>query len=530
MPGMRASVGPFHPLPVQRLVTDAARRLPDKTAIIDGDRRFTFRQLDETSDRLASALAAMGAGKGTIVGVLAPNCAEFEIAFFGILKAGATVTTINSGYREREIAAQLNASGAETVIVHKSLLDVYETAARAAPGARLAIVISEGSGNDDGFWGRIKRASGPVPNPEVDVRRDLAALPFSSGTTGLSKGVMLTHANLHCDVRQISDRQGEDNVIRSDDVVLVHLPLFHIYGMTALMQCSLYAGATQVMMGRFHVDDLLGLLSRHRVTALYTAPPVCLALSQAPEVEQYDLSALRFVMSGAAPMSAELQLRLSERLGATVFQGYGLTESSPVTHMDFTDARARPGSIGPPLPDTEQRVVDMESPDVVLGPGELGELLIRGPQVMMGYYNEPAATAATIGPDGWLHTGDLVKMDEDGYVYVLDRKKELIKYSGFQVPPAELEGLLLEHPAVADAAVIGKDDDEHGEIPKAFVVPKPGEAVTADELMTYVGERVATFKRIREVEFVDSIPKNASGKLLRRVLVEQERAKGGTAG
>ena len=422
-----------------------------------------------------------------------------------------------------------NASGAETVIVHESLLDVYETATRAAPGARLAIVISEGGGGD-GFWGRIERASGPVPNPGDRRAPRSSRAPVLQRDDGPIEGVMLTHANLHCDVRQISDRQGEDNVVRRDDVVLVHLPLFHIYGMTALMQCSLYAGATQVMMGRFHVDELLDLLSRHRVTALYTAPPVCLALSQAPEVEQYDLSALRFVMSGAAPMSAELQLRLSERLGATVFQGYGLTESSPVTHMDFTDARARPGSIGPPLPDTEQRVVDMESPDVVLGPGDLGELLIRGPQVMMGYYNEPAATAATIGPDGWLHTGDLVKMDEDGYVYVLDRKKELIKYSGFQVPPAELEGLLLEHPAVADAAVIGKDDDEHGEIPKAFVVPKPGEAVTADELMTYVGERVATFKRIREVEFVDSIPKNASGKLLRRVLVEQERAKGGTAG
>jgi len=218
-------------------------------------------------------------------------------------------------------------------------------------------------------------------------------------------------------------------------------------------------------------------------------------------------------------------MRIAERLGTKVIQGYGLTETSPVTHMDLTDARSKPGSIGPPLAGTEQRVVDMETGTKDLPPGELGELLIRGPQVMKGYYNEPEATAAAIDADGWFHTGDLVKADADGYVYVLDRKKELIKYSGFQVPPAELEGILLEHPAVADAAVIGKANIQSGEIPKAFVVKKEGAEITADELMEYVSTQVATFKRVREVEFVDAIPKNASGKLLRRVLVEQERAK-----
>ena len=522
---VRASIGPYTPAPVQRLVTDAAKRLPDKTAIIDGERRVTFRELDEYSDRFAAALAGIGVAKGDFVGILAPNCIEFQVAFFGILKAGAVVTTINSGYREREIAAQLNASGTALMVVHESLTEMAELAAKDTPNLKHSIVIEEGANDATSFWGLIERAASAPPTVDVDPDNDLAALPFSSGTTGLSKGVMLTHANLHANVRQIGERPGEETVVLEDDVVLVHLPLFHIYGMTALMQQALYAGATQVMMGRFDMELFLSLIAQERVTALYTAPPVALGLSLTPLIDQYDLSALRYVMVGAAPMSGELQQRVAERLNAKVIQGYGLTETSPVTHMDFSDERAKPGSIGPALADVEQRVVDMETGTQDLGPDELGELVLRGPNVMRGYYNEPQATADAIDQDGWFHTGDLVKIDEDGYVYVLDRKKELIKYSGFQVPPAELEGILLEHPAVADAAVIGKEDIEHGEIPKAFVVAKAGAEVTAETLMEYVAEKVATFKRVREVEFVDTIPKNASGKLLRRVLVEQERAK-----
>jgi len=307
-------------------------------------------------------------------------------------------------------------------------------------------------------------------------------------------------------------------------MVLVHLPLFHIYAMM-IMQQAIYAGSTQVMMGRFDMELFLPLIQEHRINVLFTAPPVGVALSQTPLVDDYDVSSLRFIMFGAAPMSAELQLRIQERMGTSVVQGYGLTETSPVSHMDFNDDRAKPGTIGPPLGDVEQRVVDMEDGVTDLASGELGELLLRGPNVMKGYYNEPEATANAITPEGWFHTGDLVTMDDDGYVTVLDRKKELIKYSGFQVPPAELEGILLEHPAVADVAVIGKENLETGEIPKAFVVKKAGANVTGEELMDYVADQVATFKRVREVEFVESIPKNPSGKLLRRVLVEQERAK-----
>jgi acyl-CoA synthetase (AMP-forming)/AMP-acid ligase II len=520
---IRPSVGPFKPEPVQRLVTAAAERWPERVAVIDGDRRYTFGELNETTNMFAVALASMDIGKGDFVGILAPNCTAFVVSFFGILKSGATVTTINSGYREIEVANQLRASGAATLIVHESLVDVATLAAKDVATLKQTIVIKEDAADASSFWGLIENATGTPPTFEVDPTEELAALPFSSGTTGLSKGVMLTHANLHANVRQLKDRD-EETAMRQGDMVLVHLPLFHIYAMM-IMQQAIYAGATQVMMGRFDMEVFLSLLQEHRISVLFTAPPVGVALSQTPLIDSYDVSSLRFIMFGAAPMSAQLQLRIEERMGTSVVQGYGLTETSPVSHMDFTDNRAKPGTIGPPLGDIEQRVVNMEDGVTDLKPGELGELLLRGPNVMKGYYNEPGATANAITPEGWFHTGDLVTIDEDGYVTVLDRKKELIKYNGFQVPPAELEGILLEHPAVADVAVIGKENLETGEIPKAFVVKKAGVSVTGEELMEHVGSKVATFKRVREVEFVDSIPKNPSGKLLRRVLVERERAR-----
>ncbi len=316
--------------------------------------------------------------------------------------------------------------------------------------------------------------------------------------------------------------------MRESDVILVHLPLFHIYGMNVLMNVAISAGATQVLMGRFDMELLLRLLSQHRVTMLFTVPPVVLGLTQEPRVSDYDLSSLRMGFSGAAPLSADLQARLQSSIGFPIIQGYGLTETSPFTNSDYMEPeRSRPGSVGPGAADTEEKVVDLETGTREVAPGETGELLIRGPQVMKGYFNNSQATAETITEEGWLHTGDIVRMDSDGYVWILDRKKELIKYKGFQVPPAELEGLLLENPAVADVAVIGKPDPEAGEIPKAFVVRKQGAQVSSEDLMSFVAGKVATFKHVREVEFVDAIPKNASGKILRRVLIEQERAKGG---
>ena len=524
----RVSLAPYESFPLQEALSRTASKLPDKVAVIDGERTFTYRQLDQYSDRYSAALAKLGVNKGDRVGLLTPNCVEFVIAFYGVIKSGAVATTINSGYREREVAHQVNDSGAEVLIVHQALLQTAEAARDASPGLNRLIVIKETSDDPESFWGLVEYAPATAPSVVIDPKEDLATLPYSSGTTGLSKGVMLTHFNLTSNLRQLNERPGEAAAFNENDVILVHLPLFHIYGLQVLMNGAIGVGATLVMMGRFDMELLLGTISRHRVTCLYTVPPVGIGLTLHPAVPKYDLSSLRVGLLAAAPSSEELQNRVQDAVGIPILQGYGMTELSPIVNIDYLEAdRIRPGSVGPAVADTEEKVVDLETGTKEVAPGELGELLVRGPQVMKGYYNNPEATAEAITEGGWLHTGDIVRMDPDGYVWVLDRKKELIKYKGFQVPPAELEGLLLEHPIVSDAAVIGKSDDEAGEVPKAFVVCKQGANPSEQDLMDFVASKVASFKRIREVEFVDAIPKNPSGKILRRVLIEQERAKSG---
>ena len=520
----RPSLAPYPEMPVQDLLSRSAERLPDKTAVIDGDRTFTYRQLEEMSDRFASALASSGTAIGDKIGVFAPNCVEFAIAFFGILKAGAVVSTVNSAYTERELAFQMNDCGATVLLVHETMLEVAEKAKGHGLDIRQMIVIKPGSQEPGSFWGLIEAASGAPPEFSIDPKVDVAALPYSSGTTGLAKGVELTHFNLTSNILQMEECQVENKLTSEDDVVLIHLPLFHIYGLQVLMNLSLSVGATLVMMGRFDMGELLGLLVRHKITQLCTVPPVGQGLTMVPGLKDLDLSSLRVVFLAAAPTSTDLQVRVSEVMGVPVVQGYGMTELSPASHIDFLDPqRNRPGSVGPLMADTEQKIVDLETGDTEVAPGESGELLVRGPQVMKGYFNNPEATAETITADGWLHTGDIVRADEDGYIWILDRKKELIKYKGFQVPPAELEGLLLGHPGIADAAVIGIHDEESGEVPKAFVVLKEGQSPSAEEIMEYISGQVATFKQIRQVQFLDAIPKNPSGKILRRVLIEQER-------
>ncbi len=523
---LRTSLAPYTPRPLQNLLTQAVSRFGNRIAVIDGDREFTYAQMGAYTDRFAAALAARGIGKGDKVAILAPNCVEFVIAFYGILEAGATVTTINSGYREREIAHQLNDSETETLIVHAALQRVADDARSEARGVRSRIVIGPESSDADSFWGLIENAPSSIPDVVIDPMLDVAVLPYSSGTTGLTKGVMLTHHNLAANTQQFTYRPREQAVIAADDVILTHLPLFHIYGMNVLMNGAIESGATQVMMGRFDMDDFLSLMSRHRVSMMFTVPPVGLGLTQYPRVPEYDLSSLRVGFFGAAPLSADMQTRIQDALGFPIIQGYGMTEASPVTHADFMEPDLiKHGSVGPALADTEHRVIDLDEGTTEVPLGEPGELLVRGPQVMKGYYNNAQATAETLTEDGWLHTGDIVRMDQDGYVWVLDRKKELIKYKGFQVPPAELEGVLLEHPGIADAAVIGKDDLESGEIPKAFIVRRPDSEISGEEVMSFVAGKLATFKHIREVEFIDAVPKNPSGKILRRTLIEQERSR-----
>jgi acyl-CoA synthetase (AMP-forming)/AMP-acid ligase II len=309
-------------------------------------------------------------------------------------------------------------------------------------------------------------------------------------------------------------------VLDDDEVVVAVLPFFHIYGMSVLMNAVLYNGATTVTMPRFDLAEFLRIVQDYKVTRAYLVPPIILALAKHPLVDEYDVSSLRLIWSGAAPLSANVEAAAAARIDGMVAQGYGLTETSPVTHTTLP-GQVRAGSIGFVLPNTEVRVIDTAT-GADLGVGEEGEIWIRGPQVMKGYLNNEAATRDCITPDGWFQTGDIGKVDADGYWYITDRLKELIKYKGFQVPPAELEGLLLKHPAVADAAVIPVADEEAGELPKAFVVRKAGHEADAEELMEFVAGHVASYKKIRKLEFIDEIPTSASGKILRRVLRDRE--------
>jgi acyl-CoA synthetase (AMP-forming)/AMP-acid ligase II len=504
------------------VLADAEER-GEVPALIDGPsgRTLTYAQLAGGVRALAAGLASRDFGKGDVLAVYMPNLPEYSLVFHGVASAGGTCTTVNPLYTANELSHQLTDSGAKILVTIAPFLDVANEAADSA-GVEDVFVVGEA----EGAAPLTDLLGDPAEAPDVDIDpdTDLAVLPYSSGTTGLPKGVMLTHRNLVANLLQIQDAYP----IEPDDVLIGVLPFFHIYGMTVIMNQGLMAGATIVTMPRFDLDQFLGLIEDHGVTRAYVVPPIALALGKHPAVEGRDLSSVRTIMSGAAPLGPELIGAVTERVECNVIQGYGLTETSPVTHTIRPDGENKPGTIGPPLADTECRIVDPESGEDV-GEGERGELWIRGPQVMAGYLNNPDATAATVDDEGWLHTGDIAVCDAGGFYSIVDRLKELIKYKGFQVAPAELEALLIGHPEVGDVAVVGVPDEEAGELPKAYVVPA-GDDLDTDALMEWVGEQVSPQKRIRLVEVTDEIPKSPSGKILRRVLVEQERERAASAG
>jgi acyl-CoA synthetase (AMP-forming)/AMP-acid ligase II len=441
---------------------------------------------------------------------MAPNLPEFAVVFHGVAMAGGVVTTINPTYTEREVHHQLLDSNARLLVTVAAFVDV---AAAACVGTGVSEIYVIGDAPEGSPARPLTELMGPPLAEQVPVAPDdLVVLPYSSGTTGLNKGVMLTHRNLVANIAQVLGPAE----IRQDEKFIAVLPFFHIYGMQVLMNTGLRAGATVITMPRFDLEQFLQLHMDHGITRSFVAPPIVVALAKHPLVDRYDLSALEQVFSAAAPLSAELAIEAGARLGCEVVQGYGMTELSPVSHLT-PPGQFKPGSVGVTAPNTELRLVNPTSGED-LGVDADGELWIRGPQVMKGYLNNPTATASTLDADGWLHTGDIGHVDADGHVYVVDRLKELIKYTGFQVPPAELEALLLTHPAVADAAVVGRPDDEAGEVPVGYVVLRDGHQVTEDEVATFVADQVAHYKRLGAVHFIDAIPKSASGKILRRLL------------
>lgn len=492
----------------------------DKPAIIDGvsGRVLTYSRLFEDVRRAATGLSARGLKKGDVLALLSPNVPEYAVAFHATTLLGGAVTPINPLCTEKEIREQLRDAGAKYLVASPSLAG---KAASTIDGTSVTdlFVFGAEAGGAKPFSALLEHEPDP-PRVEIDPREDVAALPYSSGTTGVSKGVMLTHHNMVANLAQI---EGTDHA-RNDDTLIGVLPLFHIYGMQVIMNFSLYIGATVVMLPRFDLEETLGAMQKYGVTLAHFVPPIMLALAKHPSVDNYDLSKLHTIFSAAAPLGREVAEAVASRLNCLVKQGYGMTEASPATHMIPHDARRnRPGSVGLAVPNMECKVVDVETGEEMEA-GSEGEICVRGPQVMKGYLNRPDATALTIDSEGWLHTGDIGYADEDGFFFIVDRAKELIKYKGYQVAPAELEALLVSHPAVADAAVVPSPDEEAGEVPKAFVVVKDGASLTPGEVMEFVASQVGPHKRIRRVEFTTEIPKSPSGKILRRILIARERA------
>ncbi|MFD7405093.1 4-coumarate--CoA ligase family protein [Streptomyces sp. NPDC059866] len=507
-------------LPIHEAVLGRAAEFGDAPALIDGTDGTTlsYEQVDRFHRRIAAALAEAGVRKGDVLALHSPNTIAFPTAFYAATRAGASVTTVHPLATAEEFAKQLRDSAARWIVTISPLLDIARRAAELAGGVREIFVCDSATGHRS----LIDMLASTAPEPQIDIDpvTDVAALPYSSGTTGIPKGVMLTHRQIATNLAQLEPAISAG----PGDRVLAVLPFFHIYGLTALMNAPLRVGATVVVLPRFDLEQFLAAIQNHRITGLYVAPPIVLALAKHPAVAQYDLSSLKYVISAAAPLDANLAAACSRRLNLPpVGQAYGMTELSPGTHVVPLDAMhdAPPGTVGRLIAGTEMRIVSLDDPDKDLGVGEAGEILIRGPQVMKGYLGRPDATSAMIDTDGWLHTGDIGHVDADGWLFVVDRVKELIKYKGFQVAPAELEALLLTHPGIADAAVIGVYNEDGNEIPRAYVVRQPSAPdLSEGEIMMYVAERVAPYKRVRQVTFIDAVPRAASGKILRRQLRE----------
>ena len=500
-----------------------ASRLADKPALIDGPtgRTLTYGQLVDGIRRTATALSRRGFKKDDVFAIYSPNLPEYAIVFLAVATLGGTVTTVNPLYTAGELANQLKDCRAKLLITVPMFLD---KAKEAAASAGVDDVYVFGAAEGARSFSELLAAPPARTGVTIDPREDVVALPYSSGTTGLPKGVMLTHRNLVANLCQCQGMQDWE-CFGEGDRVFAALPFFHIYGMVVIMMLGLANGATIVSMPRFDFGEFLAAVQKYKLTVLPLVPPIVLGMVKSPAVAQFDLSSVRLIFSGAAPLGADLARELSEKMKCPVTQGYGMTEASPVTHLSPTRGSLKPGSAGRVVPNTEVKMVEPES-GVELGPNEAGELLMRGPQIMKGYLGKPQDTAASIDREGWYHTGDVGYVDDEGWFFIVDRTKELIKYKGLQVAPAELEALLLTHPAILDAAVVPRPDEEAGEVPKAFVVLKPdgtSKATTGEEIMNWVSGRVAPHKRIRHLEFIDAIPKSASGKILRRVLVDREK-------
>ena len=506
--------------PLTDILRIAASDVPDKPATAFLGAQLTFAEVKDRSDRFATALARMGIVKGDRVGIMLPNCPQYLVATFGILRLGAIVVNINPLYTPREVAVVAQDSGMRALVVLNQLAPVAEAA-----GVEQLIVTGFAKGGS--FEEMIDAVDAPqLPRVEVDPENDVAVLQYTGGTTGTPKGAMLTHYNIFSNVVQTTTLHIP-SLRRGDERYLLVIPFFHIYGFTVGLMAGTWLGAQQILIPKYDVDALLNAVRDYRPTYFPGVPTLFISLLNHPKAREYGLDRIRAFNSGSAPLPLEVLDQFEQLTGGMLSEGYGLSEASPVTHNSPSLSVRKPGSVGIPLPDTDMKVVDVVEGTEEVPPGSQGELCIAGPQVMKGYWNRPDETAEMIRTDAsgrrWLYTGDIATVDADGFTYIVQRKKDMVIVSGFNVYPSEVEAVLFTHPAVMEAVVIGVPDPYRGEAVKAFVVLKPGSTTTVEELQAHCTKDLAEFKRPSHVEIRESLPKSAVGKVLRRVLREEEQ-------
>ncbi|WP_246943980.1 long-chain-fatty-acid--CoA ligase [Bacillus pinisoli] len=506
-----------------QILQDTTQTYPDHNALTFYHKKISYRELSTLVGAFASALQQNGVTKGDRVAIMLPNCPQYVISYYGTLTVGAIVTQLNPMLVERELQYILNDSGAETIVIFDALYPRLK-AIQSETSVKKVVVVSlqptEQTFTPDLMFEQFLAAgNGKVSYVDIDPAEDVAILQYTGGTTGRSKGAMLTHRNLVANIYQCVEFYKDDLQFGQERYLTV-IPLFHVFGMTACMNFAIFTGSSSILLPRFDLQEVLNTIQAEKPTIFPGVPTMYVAITNHPEAEKYGIDSIRICNSGSAPMPVELLREFERKTGARILEGYGLSEASPVTHCNPNFAERKPGTIGIGYPSTEYKVVDLAEGITEVDPGELGELIIRGPQVMKGYWNMPEETANTLR-DGWLYTGDIARMDDEGYVSIMDRKKDMIIAGGFNIYPRDIEEILYEHPAVMEAVVVGVPDEYRGETVKAVIVPKAGKEVSEDEIIQYCRENMSAYKVPRLVEFRAELPKTSVGKILRRVIKEE---------
>ncbi|EGL83040.1 AMP-dependent synthetase and ligase [Caldalkalibacillus thermarum TA2.A1] len=503
---------------VNQLLARSVEKYPDHTAVSFYNHTLSYAQLYGAVNRVASALVQKGIEKGDRVALMLPNCPQYPISYYAVLACGGIVVQINPMYKAQELLHVLRDSGAKLLIAYEPLLPtVEEIKDKTDLTEVITVSFSQGKGT---FQTLLEDRGYQIPTVAINPREDVAVLQYTGGTTGRSKGAMLTHYNLVANAMQCIGT-AEIQIEYGRERTLTVAPLFHVYGMTCGMNLTFAVGGNMILLPRFDVEEVLETIEKWRPTGFPGVPTMYIGLLQHPRFKEVDMTCFKTCSSGSAPLPIEVLNKVKAETGAPIAEGYGLSEASPVTHRNPVRGLQKPGSIGIPLPNTDAKIVDMATGEQELPPGEVGELIIKGPQVMKGYWNMPEETAHTLR-NGWLYTGDLAKMDEDGFFYIVGRKKELILAGGYNVYPVEVEDVIYSHPAVLEAAVIGVPDAYRGETVKAVVVLREGATLETEELIAYCRERLANYKVPRLVEFRSELPKSAVGKILKRKLKEEQ--------